>query len=92
MPSSLFIIADFPRIELRPSPLTGYTILFDLKVLTGSYISIAAHPDYPLAERSNRLEGAELAFFQRYIPLPWKRRSSLGRETADSRNEIYLVE
>lgn len=86
-----FLLSLTSRAELRPSLLMGYTILFDLKVLTGSYISIAARPDYPLAEIES-IEGSRARIFPTLHPITVEAVKCSERETADSRNEIYLVE
>jgi len=86
-----FLLSNFSRRTSSLSLLTGYTILFDLKVLTGSYISIAAHPDYPLAEIES-IEGSRARIFPTLHPITVEAVKWLERETADSRNEIYLVE
>lgn len=62
-------------------------------MLTGSYISIAAHPDYPLAEIES-IEGSRARIFPTLHPITVEapKYSGKGSEAPDSRNEIYLVE
>lgn len=89
--SSLFIIANFP---CRTSSFSFDGIYDPYSILRCSPGAISQSLPILIihSQRSNRLEGAALAFFQRYIPLPWKHPRESERETADSRNEIYLIE
>lgn len=63
-------------------------------MLTGSYISIAAHPDYPLAEIES-IEGSRARIFPTLHPITVEAPKYSGKGgggAPDSRNEIYLVE